>query len=578
MIGSGAKLELLKLIFGNWYLPALIAAVILERAYNSFHKFERKIAPLKRALAEAVSEVKSCNSPSQFTEKYEEISENFGSNKFIGTIWNEYKSTLILPFDAPIIRNTLRPSAFFNDDIYFKCGVSLREFEAVPNQLVGAGLIFTFLGLVISLVFAQQGLGGDAAAATKSLKELLGAASFKFTTSLAALFSSVLYVWRKNKLLHEVDVLLEELCRELERVMEQVTAEGLAEESRRELVNQSGQLERFNSEFATSIADALESKLQKGLADAMSPVAAQIENLAQRLGEINQDALEQMVKQFSHELGGAAKEHTQALAEMLKAAAESISNVPDKIDEASGRFGEMVRAGAEEITISMAAAAENMDAALEVSTAALEKNIQSAALQLGKAADAIEESRGKQEAFTGSLKEAEEVILRRLENVVFAVQKASEQFQGLSQQIEATLSSSQGANGLVLKIADAATALSSAASKIEHVGRQTEAANQNGQAVLASLTSRTEAIEGATRSLNAAMAAAFEKVSGGVGKFGEVTGQFVGEMDKNLAICVNHLSSAVQQLDEAIESLPKRTDYAELAKAIGSVRLRAGAP
>ena len=82
--------------------------------------------------------------------------------------------------------------------------------------------------------------------------------------------------------------------------MEQVTAEGLAEESRRELVNQSGQLERFNSEFATSIADALESKLQKGLADAMSPVAAQIENLAQRLGEINQDALEQMVKQFSH--------------------------------------------------------------------------------------------------------------------------------------------------------------------------------------------------------------------------------------------------------------------------------------
>ena len=68
-----------------------------------------------------------------------------------------------------------------------------------------------------------------------------------------------------NRLLHESDELIEMFCRELERLMPQVTQEALPRRRARSWSTQTAQLERFNSEFAFSIAEALDAKLQKAL-------------------------------------------------------------------------------------------------------------------------------------------------------------------------------------------------------------------------------------------------------------------------------------------------------------------------
>src|SRR5690606_33204950 len=144
------------------------------------------------------------------------------------------------------------------------------------------------------------------------------------------------------------------------------------------------------------------------------PVASEIGKLAERLGDINQDAMEQMVGRFSSELGGAAKEHTDQMARLLQSAAESIASVPQHIDEAGERFSDKIRLGADELAISMTAAAENMDATLQTSTLALAESVGASATRFSEIAAEMEVSHGRQKAFADELASAQDNISARL--------------------------------------------------------------------------------------------------------------------------------------------------------------------
>jgi len=84
-------------------------------------------------------------------------------------------------------------------------GFPLKIIASLPGYFVGFGLIFTFLGLVAALFFAAQGMGsGDYAVAKSSLAQLLHAASFKFTTSVAGIASSLAISILYKYLLHDL--------------------------------------------------------------------------------------------------------------------------------------------------------------------------------------------------------------------------------------------------------------------------------------------------------------------------------------------------------------------------------------
>jgi hypothetical protein len=65
--------------------------------------------------------------------------------------------------------------------------LNLRLLQAIPNVLVGIGLLFTFLGLTAALYFASQGAAAHDVAQTQlSIRNLLDAAAFKLSSSLIA--------------------------------------------------------------------------------------------------------------------------------------------------------------------------------------------------------------------------------------------------------------------------------------------------------------------------------------------------------------------------------------------------------
>ena len=86
-------------------------------------------------------------------------------------------------------------------------GFPLKIISALPGYFVGIGLVTTFLGLVAALYFAAQGMkSGNYEDARLSLMHLLSAASFKFTTSIAGVASSLCLSFLYKFLLHNLDL------------------------------------------------------------------------------------------------------------------------------------------------------------------------------------------------------------------------------------------------------------------------------------------------------------------------------------------------------------------------------------
>jgi hypothetical protein len=68
----------------------------------------------------------------------------------------------------------------------------LKMMGSIPGYFVGLGLLLTFIGLVLALnKAAGSTAAGSAEAMTDSLNELLAAATFKFSTSIAGLGASL---------------------------------------------------------------------------------------------------------------------------------------------------------------------------------------------------------------------------------------------------------------------------------------------------------------------------------------------------------------------------------------------------
>jgi hypothetical protein len=99
-------------------------------------------------------------------------------------------------------------------------------FHRLPNYIVGFGLLFTFLEIM--LYFASSGVTGTIDKAQHALGDLLNAATFKFLTSIAGLVCSIafslLYRWR----IRAIDRAFDQLCAQLERLMSFIAPEQLA--------------------------------------------------------------------------------------------------------------------------------------------------------------------------------------------------------------------------------------------------------------------------------------------------------------------------------------------------------------
>src|SRR6266446_735352 len=115
-----------------------------------------------------------------FVANFEATAEQLAKLPLLARAWSDYHNTLIILGDSATsrpVRSTLRPDRLFDLGLLRAAGLKLRYHAAMPGMLVGAGLLFTFLGLAIALNGAGDVVaGGDNTQRQQGLHQLLNGA------------------------------------------------------------------------------------------------------------------------------------------------------------------------------------------------------------------------------------------------------------------------------------------------------------------------------------------------------------------------------------------------------------------
>jgi Mg2+ and Co2+ transporter CorA len=571
-------------LINHSFVPWLLAFGIVSLGIGVWISLRLRIAAFLQQL-EAIQHKLDSIPQDEFVEHYEEFNEYITQYPLFSHQWATFRQTLILPTtdEEFVIYYTNRPNIYFNQNTLIAPQLNLTLYQAVPNILVGIGLFFTFIGLIAALWFASEGVAAENVEEAKAaLSDLLHAATFKFITSVAGLLSSIVFSWREKAHLHQLSEKLHALCLALEKRLYFTTLEQLAKRQVDEAKRQTEQLTRFNSELAVSIAHALEDEFTEKLLEAIQPLAGTIENLEAKLTNMNQDALQSMVEQFSQSLQGAAGQEMQQMATTLNGLEGILGSLGDKLNSSSAEFTQQMQdasmilqkgfsEGANDLVQNLAQSIQQLqsETSLEMQKATepmqqlllsmqtLKNNIDDSSLslqrQLTNAAEhtadtlssASEEFSKQMQQTTQSLGQIHEQIVHVVHDTLPMIDKMLQQLHSVREGLKTTESGLRTATPALMKATNHVEDLTDA------VMNSSNALMESGNAVEKVWKSYQKRFEGVDND----MGKVFQELSTGLENYRDQVEHFTTQLDESLNQSVKSLSSMIIELVEAIEEL-----------------------
>lgn len=529
-------------------LAILIAFGILIYGVYRIQQMMRDLNHLGAALDGANDILNDVESGKEFFIEFENKNTNLSQINVIGPIWKGYGRHLVHSEERGVLGSPKAASEFFNYGLLYAPSLNLRRYEAIPNQLVGIGLFFTFVGLALSLGIASSGLEGDVETAKNSLIALMSASAMKFATSIAAILSALIFTHYKNQKLATIHPQIDQLAQRIDSLVIPISQEQIAEESRKELKDQTGFLKRRNKDLASAIASELDERLQTSLHDALKPIAEEIAKMAETMGEISENTMRHMIEVFSKELGSAARDHSQRMAELLEAVSRAVEQVPAKIDASSDKFTEAMAASARNVEATFGGASNSLKDVLE-DTAQLMRSSSESWGQVGVSLSAL----------TAELSGTQDAFKARLEAIHGTADETIAQLKAMADNMRDATEHLPKMDQVAAKLASAAEALDRSVSeiaKLESVGddtrrRAAEAAQQFAESVTA--------LEREMKALDSSMGAVFSKTGEGLTAFGKQADEITTSLDRNLA-------QAVERLDETVRRYAAKDNLSEAAE------------
>lgn len=319
--------------------------------------------------------------------------------------------------------------------------------DAVPNMLVGAGLLFTFLFLAWALVGSTSTLveaGAGALETEQAIQDLLSVAGAKFLTSLVGLASSLLWYFQSRRwqyrVQNAVDALLMALAHHVSpHGMEQLIGHQLdhsnealayADEVLVELRDQSGVMKRFETDLVLAM---------KGQTDRMIQA---IDVLASSLTSFNGDMIKTMMQEFLGLLQKMTEEEFTRFQEALVDATEALQVSAEQLRGGAAHLTDaagVIKDGVYEFEQCLDAATLKGARGMELADEWLTRVDDSQNALLGTAT-IFKEATGRMDALTGGLHEISERVsqvstdqMAVVENVRALVPKAAHAAEQLGQ-------------------------------------------------------------------------------------------------------------------------------------------------
>jgi ABC-type transporter Mla subunit MlaD len=371
---------------------------------------------IKIAFGEAVRDVCSEPDASRFTDAYEKCSAALAKNRLLRPAWIGFSHTLIIPMapNRPILATADARDCFDLGRLYRRAGADLRYHAALPGLLVGAGLLVTFLGLAAGLTAASDVVaeGATQAARNTALRDLLGAASVKFITSLVGLLLSIGYALFRKWQLRTVEHAQAAFLDALDERLPLRTPAALQADANLIAERQYTEIQRIQTDYFVTFASILETKFSQGLEQHIGPLAAAIEKLSGGLSNQNEDAMQGMLSAFLERLEGAIGSSMRDTAATLQTLGERLGGLQSGMDAAAQRMGR----AAEEMAAGMGKGTQEALGGITAQMGALVSQMRDMADEAGRNNRAAGEDMARQmAASSAALTEAVVAFQRRLE-------------------------------------------------------------------------------------------------------------------------------------------------------------------
>lgn len=527
-----------------------------------------KARRIRAGLADGLNKLNQAKSPREFAAHFEKLSSSIAGNFVLGPAWVRFAQTLIpaprSESGAIVLRSSSDPETYFNAESVVDPQINLRLYGSIPGLLTGVGILGTFLGLIAGLYLAGSRFSSQSVEELRmALQNLMSGASLAFATSIAGLLSSIFFSIAEKRIIHRITHALDGWNTALAKRLERVTPERLASEQLEELLRQSQQLERFNTDLAISLADSLESRLAVSFGPQLERLVAATEGLASNQAQAQEDLLRDLVERFRESLTGAADSELQGLGRTIQDLSSGLSSMIADLRRSQGDLVEATSRLSTELSGSVGHNVATLSAKTQEMVAslgsALEASVSRIGAQLKESSDAASQILADRTSATAGVIGSMESLLLRSRELIDGTSGSATNLRRASEGVEEVL---KGLRSIVSQLAEGVRAVQLASAEIAVAS--SAGATAGKQIVDAAKVIREAEVQTAGawkeyerrfKEIDRSLAAVFENLHRSQVAHSDKVSQFVREMDEHLTKAVSSLGGVVEELSSAVEGL-----------------------
>jgi len=607
---SFSLLERLETVAGvlvsETFLWSYVGLVVLAALYLYFQRFWWKLRRIQNAITAASQTLMAAESPRDFHDRFEEISQKLGDDPILGVLWSRYLRNLFPKPDGgkqAVIGASKAPGDVFTWDTLLEGRIDYRLYDEIPNYLVGIGILGTFIGLTGGMILASGELSGSEEQLRSAVSNLIRGASLAFLSSVVGLLTSIVFSVTTKRNLNAYRAQLDDFVKLIGKRVQFITAERVATEQLSESQKQTAQLQQFNTDLAVNISAALDDKLSQRFAPTLEKMIGVLEQVRDERSEGMERMLKDIAENFRETMTGAAGSEMSALSETLEGLTAAVQETTQKLSGASSEAGsglvEASRQAAEEIRRVATEMAKNLEAErrsadesadqffkrmqdqVEKMSTAMNETASGAGQELLGAARGVGttmmdaanrvgegllagagELEGQMKAFGSSVSQLEH-SMGAANDLADGAHAAFSELKGT---VDTITQASSAIRSAALPVAEVAQALTrhlqeqqKAMQQIEELIIQLGVSSETAESVSAKQTEAWSDISDRFGTLDSALAETFKELVAGIDAYSEKIREFVVSLDRSLSQATGLLSGAVKELRDTVEELGDAT-------------------
>ena len=289
------------------------------------------------------------------TAAYDNLSRLFSGSTLLSPGWNAFNSQIVRRRNVEEDQYWASESAeiAFSDAAVFERQLNRTFFGALPGIVTGAGLLFTFLAILVALLDVKF---NEVTAEVKGIDKLIEGLSGKFVSSIAALFTATLFLLLERPLFHRLTKARLRLVGAIDALVPRLSSVRVLAEIHRDIAEQSLTFRSFNADLSL--------KLKQSFSESMGPTTQKMVDAVEELNRLLRAAEAQKQESITGSLEGLLRNLERSITESLEGMGERFKE--SLTGNAMNEFGK--------VTESMAGTArllENMNAQSQMTQSAL---------------------------------------------------------------------------------------------------------------------------------------------------------------------------------------------------------------